>query len=297
MASEAIRNVVVVGHQGAGKTTLVEALAYATGASTRIGRVEDGNTISDYDPEEQQRGMSINTSLVTLEQGGVRLNVLDTPGYADFIGEAAAATAVADAAVVVVDASSGVQVGTETAWRLAGKRGIPRAVVISRLDRDNSSWAEALRSVQSKLGGECQPLYLPIGAEADFAGVVEVLSGQAWMGGEGSASEAPAGASEAAEAAREGLVERIVEADEELMMRYLEDEEISAADLAAGLKPSVLSGVLAPVLPSSASAGIGAAPLLRLIADVLPSPAEAPALAAETDGQAACLTCGWWAGL
>ena len=140
----AVRNVGVVGHQGAGKTTLVEALAFATGATTRLGRVEEGNTISDYDPEEQQRGMSISTSLVSLEHNGTQINLLDTPGYADFVGEVVAAMSAVDAVIVVVDASSGVQVGTETVWRMAGKRGIPRAVVIARLDRDNSSFEDSV---------------------------------------------------------------------------------------------------------------------------------------------------------
>ncbi len=264
----AVRNVGVVGHQGAGKTTLVEALAFATGLTTRLGRVEEGNTISDYDAEERQRGMSISTSLVSLEHDGVRINLLDTPGYADFIGEVVAALAVVDAVIVVVDASSGVQVGTETVWRMAGKRGIPRAVVISRLDRDNSSFEEALDSVQSVLASECQPLFLPSGAESSFAGLIDVLGDE---GADG----------------RERLIEQIVEADEDLMMLYLEDEEIEEDDLRAGVKQAMLSGSLAPVLPMSAVAGVGASELLGLIASVLPEPAEAPAIAEGIDANGA----------
>ena len=274
-----IRNIAVVGHQGAGKTTLVEAICYAAGAVTRIGRVEEGNTVSDYDPEEQQRQMSINTSLVSLERDGLRFNFLDTPGYADFIGEVIAATAVVDAVIVVVDASSGVQVGTEIAWRLAKKRGIPRFVVVSRLDRDNSSWDDALSSIQELLGSECQPLFLPVGAESDFSGVAEVLSGQAYLGEDGAASDPPADAAAAVADAREGLVEQIVEADEDLMMLYLEDEEISPDDLQAGIKPALLAGSLAPVLPIGATQSIGVRSLLGLLSAAAPSPAEAPAIA------------------
>ena len=260
----AVRNVGVVGHQGAGKTTLVESLAFAIGMTTRLGRVEEGNTISDHDAEEQQRGMSISTSLVSMEHNGVRINLLDTPGYADFIGEVVASVAVIDAVIVVVDASSGVQVGTETVWRMAGKRGIPRAVVISRLDRDNSSFEEALDSVQSILGSECQPLYLPNGSESSFTELIDVLGDEDADG-------------------REGLVEQIVEADEDLMMLYLEDEAIDADDLRGALKAAVLAGSLAPVLPMSAVSGVGSAEMLRLIEEVLPEPSEAPAVAEGVD--------------
>ena len=275
----AIRNVGIVGHQGAGKTTLVEALAFATGAATRIGRVEEGNTISDFDPEEQQRGMSINTSLVLLEQDGLRINLLDTPGYADFIGEVVASVAVVDAVVLVVDASAGVQVGTETSWRMAARRGLPTAIVVSRLDRDNSNWDEALAGVQAAFGSQCQPLYLPIGAEANLSGVVDVLSGEAWLGSDAQPTEAPADAAAAASDAREGLVEQIVEADEDLMLMYLEDEEIDPADLAAAIKPAMLAGSLIPVIPASAVSSIGAAAVLRVIQEGMPEPSEAPTVA------------------
>ena len=256
----AVRNVGVVGHQGAGKTTLVEALAFATGATTRLGRVEEGNTISDYDPEEQQRGMSISTSLVSLEHNGTQINLLDTPGYADFVGEVVAAMSAVDAVIVVVDASSGVQVGTETVWRMAGKRGIPRAVVIARLDRDNSSFEDALASAQTVLGSECQPLYLPNGSESSFSELVDVLADEEAEG-------------------RDSLIEQIVEADEDLMMLYLEDEEIDDDDLRSAVKTAAMSGSLAPVLPMSAVAGVGSEELLRLIGDVLPDPSEAPPIA------------------
>ena len=268
MAVRDVRNVGVVGHQGAGKTTLVEALAYATGLTTRLGRVEEGNTISDYDPEEQQRGMSISASLVSLEHNGTTINLLDSPGYADFIGEVVASVAVVDAVIVVVDASSGVQVGTETVWRMAGKRGIPRAVVIARLDRDNSSFEEALDSVQSVLGSECQPLFLPNGAESAFTELIDVLADEEAEG-------------------RDGLIEQIVEADEDLMMLYLEDEQIEEDDLRSAVKNAMLAGSLAPVLPMSAVSGVGASELLGLIDGVLPDPSEAPALSDGIDGNGA----------
>ena len=260
----AVRNVGVVGHQGAGKTTLVEALAFAIGMTTRLGQVEEGNTISDHDAEEQQRGMSITTSLVSMEHNEIRINLLDTPGYADFVGEVVAAMSVVDAAIVVVDASSGVQVGTETVWRMAGKRGIPRAVVISRLDRDNSSFDEALESIQSILGPECQPLFLPNAAESAFTELVDVLAGPDADG-------------------RDGLIEQIVEADEDLMMRYLEDEPIEEDDLRSALKSAMLAESLAPVLPMSALSGVGATELLKLIEELLPDPSEAPAIADDID--------------
>ena len=286
-ATEQIRNVAVLGHQGAGKTTLVEALAFATGRTSRIGRVEDGNTISDFDPEEQHRGLSVNTSVVSLADADLRINLLDAPGYADFIGEAVAAASVADAAILVVDAASGVQVGTEVAWRMAGKRGIPRVIAITRLDRENADFDQAVAQVQSLLGPECQPLCVPIGAESDFSGIVDVLSGDARDGDGAAKTEAPPDAAAAAEAARDGLIERVVEADEELMMRYLEDEALEAGELQAGLKPAILAGALAPILPIAATPNIGTRPLLRAIKDLLPHPAEAPALVEADDGAAA----------
>ena len=284
VGTNSIRNVVLVGHGSAGKTSLVESLAFATGATDRLGSVDDGTTLSDFDPEEQQRGMSINTSLVSLEHNDQRINLLDSPGYADFIGEVIAASAVGDTAMIVVDAGSGVQVGTETAWRLALRRSMPRVVVITRLDRENASWDDALASVQSMLGPQCQPLYLPIGSEADFSAVVGVLDGRAYEGAGKNGTDAPPDAAAAAEALRDGIVERIAESDDDLTLKYLEGEKLTEEEIVNGVKQAIMAGTLVPVVPAAGTLSIGAWPLLRLIEQHLPSPAEAPALPATIDG-------------
>ncbi|MEE9276805.1 MAG: GTP-binding protein, partial [Dehalococcoidia bacterium] len=178
--SAQIRNLVLMSHGGTGKTSLVEALAFATGAISRRGRVEDGNTVADFDPDEQRRGMSINTAIVSLEYEGRRINLIDTPGYADFVGEMISGASAADLALILIDAAAGVQVGSDTAWQLAERRGMPRVVVVSRMDRENANWEETVAGIQASLGRQCQPLFLPSGAEASFDGVVDVLAGKAY---------------------------------------------------------------------------------------------------------------------
>jgi len=228
-----IRNVVLMGHHGAGKTSLTEALAFTAGTISRQGRVEDGTTVADFDPDQQKRGMSRSTAVVSLnvELGGetTRINLIDTPGYADFLGEVIAGAAAADAALILVDAAAGVQVGTDTAWRLAEQRQMPRAIVISRLDRENASWEQAVAGIQSQLSDRCQPMQLPIGAEASFRGVGDVLHRKAYEDDGKTASEVPAEMNDAVAAARDRLAERIAEADDDLTLKYLEGQELTDA--------------------------------------------------------------------
>ena len=174
-----IRNVVLMSHGGAGKTSLVEALAFTAGAINRQGRVEDGTTVADFDPDEQKRGMSRSTAVVAIDLGAgedaTRINLIDTPGYADFVGELIAGAAAADTALILVDAAAGPQVGTDTAWRIAEERGMPRAIVVSRLDRENARWDETVAAIQAQLGPQCHPVQLPIGLESAFGGVERAL--------------------------------------------------------------------------------------------------------------------------
>ena len=177
--SDTIRNVVFVAHSGAGKTSLTEAMAYVTGQTSRLGRVEDGNTISDFDPDEVERGMSINLSVVPCPWRGATVNVIDTPGYPDFIGDVVSGLRAADAAIVVIDATAGIQVGTEIVWRLVDRRDRPRLVVVNRMDRENVNWENIVQELRDKFGAAIAPIQIPLGDAPAFDGVVDLLDGTA----------------------------------------------------------------------------------------------------------------------
>ncbi len=280
-----IRNLVLMSHGGAGKTSLVEALAFAAGATNRQGRVEDGNTVADFDPDEQKRSMSVNVAVVSFDHGGRRINLIDTPGYADFIGEVKAGARAADVALIVVDATAGVQVGTETAWEIADERSVPRIVVVNRIDRENANWDATVASIQETLGAQCVPLHLPIGSEASFEGLVDVMRGEAFRSDGAKPSDTPADLESAVAAARDSLIERIAEADDDLTMKYLEGEELTADEIRSGLKQAILAGTLVPIVVTSATNNIGTLPLLRLIGDDAPSPVDIGAVKALRDGE------------
>src|SRR6478736_6649575 len=175
-----IRNVALVGHGGAGKTSLAEALLFNAGAIVRLGRVEDGSTVCDFDPEEQRRNISVSLALAPFELGDHKVNVLDAPGYADFVGDVAAAIQAADIALFVVSAVEGVEVQTEIAWKLAEQRGLPRAIFVNKLDRERASFERTLDELKAKFGAGVAPLELPIGEEAEFRGVADLLSDTAY---------------------------------------------------------------------------------------------------------------------
>ena len=283
-----IRNVGVVGHGGCGKTSLVSALLFDVGAQTRLGRVDDGTAPTDFDPEEIERKISLSTALGTGEWKKAKLNLLDTPGYANFLSEARAALRVADAAVVVVDAVSGVEVGTEKVWGYAVEYGLPRLVVVNRMDRERASYERALESVEHAFGRGCVPLALPLGEEKGFSGVAELLSGKALVyaddgSGKFEARDLPADLQERVTAAREKLVEQVAESDEALLEEFFEKGTLSAEALQEGLRKAVQAGKLFPVLPASAARNVGVHSLLDALVDLLPSPADRPA-AAGRDG-------------
>src|SRR5437870_5490637 len=175
-----IRNVLLVGHGGAGKTTLLEAMLFTSGAITRMGAVEDGNTVSDYDPEEVRKGISVSLSLAPVEWGDVKVNVLDAPGYADFVGDLRSAFRAVDAVILVVSAVEGVEVQTEAAWELAVEAGLPRAIFVNKMDRERASWDQSLSELVSSFGNQVAPLELPIGQEHEFQGVADLLSEKAF---------------------------------------------------------------------------------------------------------------------
>src|SRR4051812_7618987 len=208
-----IRNVALVGHGGAGKTSLAEALLFAAGATNRLGKIEDGTTVCDFDPEEQRRRISVSLALAPFEVGDHKVNVLDAPGYADFIGDVGAALEAADLALFVVSAVEGVEVQTEAAWKVAEERGIPRAIFINKLDRERASFERTLDQLKERFGAGVAPLHLPIGEEAEFRGVMELLNDKAITYTEsphGSEGEIPPEMADEEHSVHDALVEGIV---------------------------------------------------------------------------------------
>ena len=284
--TEDIRNVALVGHGSTGKTSLAEAMLFSSGAVGRLGRVDEGTTVSDFDPDENKRKISINLSLLPCEWKGKKLNIIDTPGYADFVGEMKTGLRAADAAIVVVCASSGVEVGTEHSWAFADERSLPRMVVVNRMDRENADFFQTLSRLQSFFGKRCAPLQLPIGAQSSFEGVVDLLTLKSFRGEKESEGAVPDSLSDQVARYREQLVEAIAEADDELINKYLEGEELSQEELTRGLRAGIAAGSVVPVLAGAASKGIGTSLILDAIAQYLPSPqdvGEAVAKNANTD--------------
>ncbi|HEY6102575.1 MAG TPA: elongation factor G [bacterium] len=280
---EQIRNVAVVGHGGTGKTSLVEAMLFLAKATDRLGKVDDGTATTDFDPEEQRRKHTINASLAPLEWKQTKINLVDAPGYPDFVGEVVGALRVVEGAVIVVDANAGVQVQTEVAWGQAERGGVGRLVVINRLDRENASFDRTLESLRARFGTKVAPLHIPIGAEGSFSGVVDVVEMKAYTfkNGEMTVGDVPADLSASARTAREKLVEAAAETDDALVEKYLEAGELSQEELAHGLHAGVRNGTLVPVLAAAGVRSIGIPLLLDAIVTLLPAPSERPAAQAN----------------
>lgn len=284
-ATEFIRNVALVSHGGGGKTSLGEALLHHTGAINRMGKIEEGNTASDFEEEEVRRRLSLSTSVLPLEYKDHKINLLDTPGYTDFIGEVISALRVADGAILLVDSVAGVEVGTELDWGYCDTFRLPRFVVISKMDRDNASFETALASVR-ELSPEVRflPVQIPMGEKQAFRGVIDLFSMQA-RPAEGKATEAiPAEFEAAAQEARTAVIEAAAEGDDALLEKYLGGEELSAEEIARGFRQAVHSGKLVPVFAAAGTAGIGTIPLLDAILALMPSPADRPAVPAQGKG-------------
>ncbi len=274
--AEQIRNVALIAHGGSGKTTLVDAALYDTGAVNRMGRVDDGSSISDTDPDEIKRRMSISLTVVPVEWHSSKINLLDTPGYADFVGEVMAGLRVADAAVVVVSADKGAEVGTELVWKYANRHELPRMVFVNKLDRENTSYDRALESLRAHFGTRVVPLTIPIGEQSNLSGVVDLVSGKAYSfsGDKVTTGDMPAALADTAARYREQLVESAVETDDDLMAKYLEGEELSQDELRQAIKQGIAARTLVPVLAGAAAKNIGVQPLLEAIVAYLPSAAD-----------------------
>lgn len=273
---EHIRNVAVVGHGGCGKTSLVEAMLFDGKATTRMGEIEKGTTVADFEPEEVKRKISISAALAPVEWRDTRINLIDTPGYADFVGEVVGALRAVDSILMVVDASAGVEVQTEKIWKYAQKDALNGLVFVNRMERENANFTQALASVQQRLTKQASPLTIPLGEQAAFKGIIDLIKMKAIVGSGGQAKEEdiPDNARAEADKYREKLIELIVEVDDKLLEKYLEGEDIAPQDLARALRLSVQSGHLTPVLCGSGTHDIGVAALLDAIRDILPSAAD-----------------------
>ncbi len=278
VSPDRIRNVALVGHGGAGKTTLAEALLFEAGAITRRGRVEDANTVCDFDPEEQQRHLSLSLALAPFEWKSHKVNLIDTPGYADFIGDVAAALRVADLAVFVVSAVDGVEVQSEAIWRLAADLGIPRMIFINKLDRERASFPRTLDQLRDRFGAGVAPLELPIGEEGDFRGIADLLTDTAWTYADGTVSrgEIPDEMEAQEHEVHDNLVEGIVVADDALLERYLEGLVPSVDELEHTLAHGVAAAQVFPVVCGSAGADVAIDRLADLICEIGPSPRDRP---------------------
>lgn len=282
--TEFLRNIALVSHGGAGKTMLAEALLHASGGSTRLGKVEDGTTVSDYDDEEHRRTISIYSSVIPIEHRDHKINIIDAPGYTDFVGEAVSALSVSDGALILVDAVAGVEVGTELAWQYAEDFKMPRFFVINKMDRDNANFDQAYASVEELARAHEKRVirvHLPIGEKHDFQGVVDVIGMKAYLGDGNTTAEIPADMKEAADAAHFALVEAAAEGEDELLEKYLEKGSLSDEELVRGLRDVVYAGTFVPVFCAAGGREIGSIALLNDIIDLMPSPLNAPERTAQ----------------
>ncbi|MBA4380121.1 MAG: elongation factor G [Anaerolinea sp.] len=279
--TESVRNIALVSHGSGGKTMLAEAFHHFTGATTRLGKIEDGTTVSDFEEEEIRRKLSLYTSVLPVEYKDHKINLLDTPGYTDFIGEVISALRVADGALVLVDAVAGLEVGTEIAWGYCDTFKLPRFLVINKIDRDNANFQKALASVQEFSETRLIPVQLPWGEKAAFKGVIDLIVMKAYAGDGKTAEDIPAELKSAAEEARVALIEAAAEGEDALLEKYLESGELTPDELMRGLKSIVRSGAYVPVFCAAGAHEKGIAPLLDAILNLMPSPAEAPVAVAK----------------
>jgi len=260
-----IRNIALLSHSGAGKTSLVERALFECKHVSRIGKVEEGNTVSDFEPEEIKRAGSIQTSIIPITFNGLKINTLDTPGYDDFVGEIIPVFRVVESAVILIDATAGIEVGSEKAWQLCEENKTPRLIVVNKLDRENTNFSGIVKNIEESFGRKCVPIQSPVGAESDFKSIVDFIY----------IEESPVdGAILDIETGKERLIEAVAESDDDLATKYLEEEDISNEEVAEGLKNGVITGSIVPILAVSAITGVGVQELLKTIDLLLPSPDE-----------------------
>ncbi|HSL69962.1 MAG TPA: GTP-binding protein, partial [Longimicrobiales bacterium] len=288
--SDKIRNVVVLGHGGSGKTSLIDALCFSTGTSRRHGSVKDGTALTMFSEEEIAHGISIQTSVAFADWHGIKINLLDTPGYLDFAGEAIAATRVADGAVIAVGATTGVEVGTEKVWEYCVARGIPRLFFVSMMDKEHADFDRVCNEIKRHMNEKAYAAEIPIGAGESFTGIVNLFTGKAHIFKPGTATgeydeaEIPDELKDEAEIRRTELFEAIATTNDALLERYLEGGEISTAEALAATKTAMLAGELFPIFCGAGEKTWGVRALMEAICEIVPSPAEAPHELAQRPG-------------
>ena len=260
-----LRSVALLCHSGAGKTSLCEALLFNAKVTNRLGRVEDGNTVSDYEPEEIKRRSSIKTTLVACSGNNFKVNFLDTPGYDDFLSEVICALRVVESSLILMTAQAGVDVGAERAWRQSEDQGLPRMLVVNKMDRENANFSRCVTDIQATFGKKCVPFLLPLGSAQDFKGVVSLICPPA---------QVPPQLADEFKAARERLVEAVAESDDTLADKYLETGELTADKVVKGARAAVMQGKLMPILACSSTQNLGVSELLEMVREFLPSPKE-----------------------
>ncbi len=269
-----IRNVAVVSHNGAGKTTLIERLLFQTGATTRMGSVLNGTSIMDFEEEEIARQSSISTAIACFERNGVKVNLLDTPGFIDFVGEVNSALRVSEGALVLVEAVAGVEVGTEIVWQAAGERKMPRVLLINRMNRENVRVSRVMQSIQENLEGNFVPLQIPLGEGPEFRGVIDLLAMACRVGEDDHREPIPDNMKEAAAEARLQVVEAAAEGDDALLEKYFEEDTLTDEEVVRGLRKAMLNGTCIPVLYAAPEAGIAVLPVLGALTRLMPAPNE-----------------------
>jgi len=289
-AAENIRNVALTGHGSCGKTTLAAAALFDAGVTSRLTKVDKGNTVTDFEPEEIERKISISSAACFAEWKDDKINLIDTPGYSNFLWDTRAALRAVDGAAVLIDAVAGVEVGTEKVWEMLEEFALPRLVVINKMDRENAHFFRAVESVQQFFGRQAVPVQIPIGEEKSFRGVVDLVSGKAFLyekdeSGKMAEGPIPAEIKEEAEKRLRELIEMIAESDEKLMEKYLESGELSAAEISDGLRKAIRGRQIYPVFAASGALNIGVASLLDGIAALMPSPVERGSVPASVGGQ------------
>ena len=282
-----IRNVALVGHSGAGKTTLAEALLYRAGTIQRLGTIQDGTTVTDFDPEEHARGMSLSLALAPFEWKGFKINLIDTPGYADFVGDVHAALRVSDLAIFVVSAVDGVEVQTEYAWSVADALRVPRMVFINKLDKERASFDRTLEHLRDRFGAGIAPIELPIGEHDAFHGVADLFRDKAYIYDSGQAEEVeiPEEMSSREHEIHDNLVEGIVVADDEMLERYLEGDVLSVPELEHTMAKGIAEATVFPVVCGSATGPIAVDRLADFITELGPAPTDRPPMVVKAGDQ------------